>query len=95
MTINLNIDGKETQFSTAKLKGSTYLKVLKGLAQLKKMKQFNRKEFYFLAELITECFNKQFTKEQFINSVDLEDIIPTYIELLEECQSKILSKADI
>lgn len=95
MTINLNIDGKEKKFSTVKLKGIAYLKVIKATQKLKKMNDFDKKEFYFLSELISECFNKQFTKEQFINSVDLEDIIPIYIELIEECKKQVLSKANI
>lgn len=94
MQITLNINGEKKEFKTGKLKGIDYIKVLDALKKLKNMRDFNKKEFYFLAELISKGFNKQFTREQFINSVDLEDIIPIYTELIKECESQFLSKTD-
>jgi len=99
MKITLNIDGKEKVFETVKLKGIAYLKVINAIKKLdkinKKKNGFEKKEFYLLAGVVSECFNKQFTKEQFINSVNLEDILPVYTGLLEECESQFLYKSNI
>lgn len=95
MKIKLTIDGEEKEFVTGKLKGSAYLKIVKAIKKIRKMRDFDEREFLFLADLISYCFHKQFTKEQFINSVDLEDILPTYNKLVEECEKQLLHQSVI
>jgi hypothetical protein len=92
-----NEDGIEKikVFESLKLKGRAlrrYLEVQDVLEDADRAGTFNTSHFDLMMEFIVECFGNQFTTDELLDGVDIEDIYLHYRNLSKEIQEKTTKK---
>ena len=91
--IKLEIEGKEKIFSCTKVKGILLRKTAEVMKVFEKMSnEFNPDILDELVNYVVEVFGSQFTKEEFYDGIDLDEMVLTIQNVANEIMEKATSK---
>lgn len=91
--IKLEIEGKEKIFSCTKVKGILLRKTAEVMKVFEKMSnEFNPDILDELVNYVVIVFNNQFSKEQFYDGIDLEEMVLTIQNVANDIMEKATSK---
>nr|DAY51846.1 MAG TPA: hypothetical protein [Caudoviricetes sp.] len=91
--IKLDINGEEKTFVCTKVKGILLRKtasISKTFDKLEKI--FSDEILDEIADYAVEVFDKKFTREEFYNGIELDEMLPTMLNIAEEIMAKAASK---
>lgn len=99
MKINLEIinngDVEKKGFSTIRMRGRAFKRMLEIqdiMREAEEVGVFTQEHYDLMCEFICELFGNQFTVDELLDGIDLEDIYPTFIKLTEEVGNKTMKK---
>ncbi len=96
MKITLEIENnKEKTFSTVKMRG----RILKRLLEIQDIMEeasenevFTQEHYDLMISFICDAFGNQFTEDEFLDGMELEETYPTFAKLAEEISKRTMKK---
>lgn len=88
---------EKASFSTVRMRGRALKRMLEIQDIMKEAEEaevFTQEHYDLMCEFICELFGNQFTVDELLDGMDLEDIYPTFIELTEEVGKKTMKKVE-
>ncbi len=93
MTINITINNSNKTFYTINFTGETFKRLLEVQALLlKECEKLSPDTYSCFIKFICECFGNKFTENEFLKSINIEDIYPIYNQLTKAITEKMISK---
>lgn len=97
LDIEKNGQIEKVEFSTKRMRGRALKRMLEiqdVMEQADKAGVFTQEHYELMCEFICELFGDQFTVDELLDGMDLEDIYPTFNKLGEEVGKKTMKKME-
>lgn len=101
MKIKLDIEnnGKvvKKEFSSIRMRGRALKRMLEITDVMNQAQQadvFTEEHYNLMCEFICEMYGNNFTVDELLDGMDLEDIYPTFMDLTEEVGNKTMKKLE-
>lgn len=99
ITLEVERDGqfKEVAFSTIRMRGRALKRMLEiqdVMEEADKAGVFTQEHYDLMCEFMCDLFGNQFTVDELLDGMDLEDIYPTFNKLGEEVGKKTMKKME-
>ncbi|MGL5084262.1 MAG: phage tail assembly chaperone G [Clostridium sp.] len=99
ITLEIDVDGEmvERKYSTIRMRGRALKRMLEIQDVMKAAEEsdsFTQEHYDLMCEFICEMHKNEFTVDQLLDGMDLEDIYPTFSKLTEEIANKTMKKMD-